>query len=304
MYIPLERVKQLLAEAPKLGHRSQRRTVDQLTGKLRREIRCGIDKHMQAWMVLVDEAVQFFIHFEKYQYSRQLSEETVPFVMQISRTRSTLLSIRELIALGQESPAQALGRIFVEDLEMSMALAEDSAFAKSYADAVDTLKFWQVNIGYGEINARVERFIRLGGGSADECEDRLKYHRSVKSYFSKHIHGDHSVALRVAFAPALSQPGQFYTPTLGALSTNLPHLCMFIADEVHMFSACCINLFTKPSPPAALANYEHNDTLNDFIASAHVLQKLMLEYSEDLYCAQDRITRNELDDEIFDPEQT
>ena len=47
-----------------------------------------------------------------------------------------------------------------------------------------------------------------------------------------------------------------------------------------MFAACCINPFIGPNPPLAFSNYEPSGEMDDFIASAHVLQELAVKYLE------------------------
>ena len=282
MRIPRAQLAQLVASAPRLGRAPRRHYIGRLTNKLRSDIRVAIAKHMQPWMLLLDETVQFFIHFERYQYSRRLTGESSPFALQVSRLRSCALAIRELVALGQEAPAHVLARAFVEDVELAMALAADPAFAIQYSNATDESAFWKKYIGYGKINARVEQFLRRAGGTAEQIDEHIGLHKQVKNSLSGHVHTASYSSFRAAIVPSLSHPGMFHFRELGALSAHLPRLCLFLANETHVFSACCINLFIRPDAPAALMSYKPTGLLGDAVASAHVLQKLLANYGGEL----------------------
>jgi hypothetical protein len=161
-------------------------------------------------MVLLDEAVQFFVHFERYQYSRPLTTESSLFAQQVSRLRSDAISVREVIVLGQEAPANVLIRSFVEDIELAMAFAIDPSFAAAYSEADDQTAFWRNQIAYGRIYAKVSEFLQRGGSEAAEVESRITYHKQVKDALSGHVHSARHSTLRAAAAPSLSHPGMFH----------------------------------------------------------------------------------------------
>lgn len=282
MRIPRARVTEILATTPGYKRAPRRHDINRLTAKLRADLYKQIAKHMQPCMLLLDEVVQFFIHFERYQYSRKLTAESSLFAQQISRLRSDVISIRELITLGQEVPALVLARAFVEDIELAMAFAIDPDFAVSYSAADDQTAFWKSQIAYGKIYSRVEAFIQQACLPAEEVESHIAYHKAVKSSLSGHVHSARHSIIRSAAVPSLVRPGMFHLGQLGALSAHLPSLCLFLADEAYMFSACCIKLFIKPNPPHAFMNYKLTGVLDDVIASAHLLQELHCQYMEDL----------------------
>lgn len=282
MQIPPSRVAEILRTAPHLARAPRRYVVNRRIAKLRAELRREIDIHMQPCMVLLDEVVQFFIHFERCQYSRQLTSESAQFAQQISRIRSDAISVRELIVLGQEAPAHVLARSFVEDIELAMAFAIDSDFSASYSKADDQTAFWRSQIGYGKIYSKVIEFFRGAGGDLAETESRIAYHKGVKDACSSHVHSASHSTMRSAFVPLLSHPGMFKVGGLGGLSDGLPRLCLFLAEETHVFSSCCIKLLIKPNPPSALAGYGLTGVFGDVIASAHLLQELCLQYFDDL----------------------
>lgn len=240
---------------------------------------------IHAPMVLLDEAIRFLIAFEDYQYTRQLLAESSTFALQLARLRGDLLSIRELILLGQESSALALARVFVEDIEIAMSIAIDPLFANEYRSAEAEDSFWSKNIGYGNIYPKIKNFFERGGGSIDQVTADLDYHKRLKTFLSAHIHPTHSSALRTAFPPALHRPGAMFARPLGVIGSNLGPLCLFLAEEVHSFAACCINIFIQPDPPPALAGYKPNGQLDDAIGAAHVLQELVLKYADSLRAA-------------------
>ena len=99
------------------------RRIHTLRSKIAREI----DRHMQGWKVLLDESVQFWILFERLQHSRRFNKRTSVFAMQLAKLRSTVISIREVILLGQDIPAHTLTRAFVEDIEVASPVTPHGA---------------------------------------------------------------------------------------------------------------------------------------------------------------------------------
>ena len=285
MPITLDKVKKLVESAPKTGRKSRFHSLDRIVSNLRSDMRSNISNHMLPWMLLLDEAVKFFINLEKYYYSRTLTEQTSPFAAQISLTRGCIFSIRELITIGQQSTTMALSRVFIENTELLMALAEDPEFAQAYCKPENSEKFWNKHIGFGKLTPRVERFISTATGETKSTN--LDHHKRLKSYLSGHIHGSHNAAFRVAFPPSLEHPGLFHELPLGSLDTNFPALCRFIAEETHLFATCMLNIFTKPNPPPALENFIVSDLLGNTITSAHVIQGLLLEFGERLIVLED-----------------
>jgi hypothetical protein len=241
-------------------------------------MRKDVDAHMQAPFVLLEESVRFVLAFERFQYTRApLGPKINEFVFQLSRVRGDLLSIRELILLGQESAALAIGRVFLEDLELVMALAIDPDFALEYGEAPDAAVFWSKKIGYGKIKPLVERFVKRGGSNDEETNNMLQHHRDLKTFLSQHVHPNHTTAFRAAFPPSLESPGLVAYRPLGHVGSSLWPLCLFVADAIQMFSACCINIFIRPDPPPALADYKPTIDLSEAIGHAHVLQEIIVD---------------------------
>jgi hypothetical protein len=241
-------------------------------------------------MVLLDESVRFVVALERYQYTLKMPPEAMPFALQLTRVRSDLISIRELVLLGQESAALAVARVFLEDIELAMAAGVDPGFALAYRDAEKAVDFWSKNIGYGKIYPFVQKFIQRGGGSDDQVAAKLANHKALKSFLSSHIHPTFSSAFRSAYPAALERPGMFFERPLGWVGESLWPLCLFVAEDVYSFSACCINIFIRPSPPSAFAGYLPSGELDDAIAVAHVLQELWLKYANDLHGAHEVAT--------------
>lgn len=282
MRISPEQLANISATAPQISRPPRRRDIARLINKLRNELKRDIEQHMQPWMLLLDESVRFFIHFEQYQYSRDQTSESSPFVQQISRLRSDAVAIRDIVALGQEGPAYALARFFIDDVELAMALAADPEFAIQYFNAEDGAAFWKNNIGYGKIYTRVERFLELGGGTIEQVREHIDLHRSMKNALSGHVHTDSFSSFRSGAVPSLSHPGMLHVGQIGALSAHLPRLCLLVANEAHVFSASCINLFIRPDAPPALKGYKPTGLLGDTVASAHVLQELIVTFGAEL----------------------
>ncbi len=243
MLISEEKIKEFVSSAPGTAGKAKYRSLNKIISKLRSNIRAEISTNMQGWLVLLDESVKFFIYYEKYQHSLKLTSQTSPFAMQLSAVRGIVLSIRELVLLGQTSTAQALCRNFIEGIELLMALAEDGEFAEAYFNADDEENFWRKYIGYGKITPRVERFITLGVGNSHLSH--LNYHRKLKKFLSGDVHGSASSAFYMMFSRSISQPGSFAVGTIGAIDPNMRTMCRVVASETQLFSACVINIFTK-----------------------------------------------------------
>lgn len=80
--------------------RPKRKSIDRLLGQLRRLMRIDIDSHLQAPMVLLDEAIRFLLAFENFQFARGLTSDSRDFALHTARLRSDALAIREMITLG------------------------------------------------------------------------------------------------------------------------------------------------------------------------------------------------------------
>jgi hypothetical protein len=283
MRIPADEVQALISSASHSHNRRRPKhpSIDRMVRALRSSMRKSIDENLQAPIVLLDEAILFVIAFERYQYTQVNS---FPFALQLTRVRGDLLSIRELIFLGQESAALAVARVFIEDIELAMGIVVEPEFALAYSDTEkDENKFWKDKVGYGKIYPLVQRFIERGGGNEEEVAAKLEFHRAMKNFLSDHIHPTFYSAFRTAFPVALKNPGMFVDRPLGILGEHFWPLCLFLAEEIQMFAACCINMFIRPDPPAALAGYIPNRELDDALAAAHILQELSKKYVDKLH---------------------
>jgi hypothetical protein len=283
MRIPEEEIAAAVDEAPRVKRRARRRSLDRLVSATRRKVRNAIASQMSGPFFLLEEAVRFMLSFEEYQFSRELTKESSPFALHTTRLRTDLFSIRELIGMGQETSALALARVFVEDLEIAMALGIDPEFAVAYFESSDKDEFWSSQVGYGKLYPRVRKFLARGGGDDESTDGRIDHHRRVKTFLSGHVHPSSSAAFRAAFPPSLEHPGHMARRPLGYVSDNLAPLCLSIAEEVRVFSGCCINMFIIPDPPPAFANYEPSGLMDDFLAAANVLQELGMKYHDEMW---------------------
>lgn len=283
MQIPRSHIAQIIANAPRVTRAPKRHHIARLIEKLRSKLKVNISKHMQPCMILVDEAVQFFVHFERHVHSQNLTKTSSQFAGQVSRLRSDVIAIREVIAVGQAAAAAVLVRAFVEGVEMAMALAIDDALSSAYAEADDQTAFWRHEIGYGKIYPRVEAFLKRAGDTREETQEHIARHRAVKDSLSGHVHSARHSAMQSAFVPSISHPGMFHFGELGALSAQLPGLCLVVANETYVFSECCISMIIKPNPPKALENTRMpTGVFGDVVASGLVIRELLLKYGNDI----------------------
>lgn len=287
MRIPVQEILAAVDSAPSVKRRARRKSIERLVSLNRSKVKSAIASQMPGPFFLLEEAFRFMHAFEEYQFSRELTKESSPFALHITRLRSDLLAIRELVVLGQESSALALSRVFVEDIEIAMALAIDPSFAVEYFESSGKGDFWSSKVGYGKLYPRVRKFLDRGGSDGQSTEDWVNHHRRMKTFLSSHIHPSSSTAFRTAFPASLEHPGLMARRPLGYVSENLAPLCLYVAEEVQVFSACCINMFIKPDPPPAFVDYEPSGLMDDFLAAANVLQELGLKYHDDLWSQQD-----------------
>jgi hypothetical protein len=287
MHFSRELIAAIVKGSPKLVASTKRRNLARSIQILRTRLSGQIESHMQPWMVLLDESVSFLINFEQYLLSKQHTAATSAFALQVSKLRSVSLSIRELVALGQEAPAAALLRILVEDIELAMALADDAEFALAYSEAEETEAFWRKHIGFGKLAPKVTSFLTRAGLPESGIARYLENHRDSKSALSSHVHTANHSAFRSGAVPSLTQRGMIALGGMGALSAHFPRLCMSVAEETHIFATACIKVFTRPEPPPALADFTPAKLLSDAVVSAHVLQHLLIEHGDKLSIACD-----------------
>lgn len=283
MRITPEELASLSALSPVTTRRPKRKSIHRLLNQVRRSMRADIAEHMQAPMALLEEAIRFLLAFENFQFAQGLIVENRELAVHTTRLRSDLIAVRELVAFGQESAALAIARVFFENIQIAMGLAIDPAFSLPYGEATKDSDFWSKQIGYGKIYPRVRKFLAAGGGDPDTVDGKLAHHKELKSFLSGHIHPTTSSAFQSAFPPALGDPGMLLERPIGSVSRNLRPLCLTLADEVHMFAACCMNMFISSNPPPALSGYKPSGEMDDFLDAASVLRELIVKYLEPLW---------------------
>jgi hypothetical protein len=232
---------------------------------------------------MFEEAINAVLAYDAYQHGQKPGNaETVPFKFALSRVRADLVSIYQLAIIGQESSALAVGRIFLEDIELLMAVAASPAFSRDYHSAEPEHEFWRKRIGYGKIYPLVEEFIFRGSTDIDIAKERTQHHKDLKNFLSGYVHPTMSSAMRVVAPPALDTAGLLVDRPMGWFGINSARLCLYLCDEVQMFIVCCINLFIRPDPPPALANHQPDRALAAFFVHAHTLQELVNKYASEL----------------------
>ena len=289
MRIPTERLAQIDADAPELGFKASQISLAAKMRRVNASVRKQIEEHHQGAFALFEEAVKFIIAFEAFHLQRKKHpKEVTPFVLMLARVRGDLLSIRNLLLAGQESSALAVGRVYMEDIELAMATAVDPEFALLFMETKSPDAFWSNNIGYGKIYPYVEKFLHLGKLGKLISVTHTANHRAMKSFLSQHIHPTSSSALRLAVPKALEHPGYCARWPTGWFGETSGRLCLYIADDVQAFAATCINAFIRPNPPPALADYKRSKALTTFMRPAHNLQTLLRRYSKRMYVEYDK----------------
>ncbi|HET9048974.1 MAG TPA: hypothetical protein VFN29_08455 [Chiayiivirga sp.] len=242
----------------------------------------GIDAHLQPWFVLLDEGIQFFVQFERYLYEAPLSSNLTGFAVTVSKLKRDVISIRDLLAIGQDMTARVLARTFIEDIEIAMALALSSETCEAFASTNDTNEFWNKHIGYGKVYEKVRQYLLACGideGRANLFVDR---HREAKKMFSESTHGGRQSSLMSAFAPSLTDKDEVHFLSLGALTHATAQLSLFIAQEAHAFAGSIVKGTMVAEPLHLFRNFSATGRYMNAAGSAYVLQELLLRYEAEL----------------------
>jgi hypothetical protein len=284
MKIHRKRLDAIRANAPVFGYKPRPVSIQGRVRSSTRKVRDDIRNNHSAALTLLEEAIRFVISFEDYQHFRDdRNKETVPFKFLLSRIRADLIAIHQLLMIGQETSALAVSRVFLEDIELTMATAIDLDFSNGYLDSSSGDAFWSQRVGYGKIYPLVEKFISHGASDSHDAKNHIQHHKQLKTFLSGHVHPSFSAALRTVLPPVLDRPGLFANRPLGWFGTNSARLCLYIADEIQTFSACCINMLVRADPPLALSGFKPDKNMAAFLLPAHTLQELTTRYSHRLH---------------------
>lgn len=275
MKISQKRITAIRAKSPKLGFNPRAISLRYRLQASQKIVRKDIEENHSAALLLLEEALSAVLSYEAYLHDTYSGTgETIPFKFALSRVRADLVSIYHLLSLGQESSALALARIFIENIQLLMAVAISHEFSREYHSAETNDKFWEKRIGYGRINPFVEEFIFRGSNSHSLAKNQIEQHKRLKNFLSGYVHPTMSSAIRVVLPPAVDTPGHFLNRPLGWFGINSARLCIYLADEIQTLLVCCINLFIRPDSPAALADHYPDKALATFFVHAHTLQHL------------------------------
>jgi hypothetical protein len=249
---------------------------------LRRRLSTQIDAHLQPWFVLLDESIQFFVQFERFLYEAPMSSELTAYAVTISKLKRDVISIRELLAIGQDTTARVLARTFVEDIEIAMALALSADTCKAFATTDDTNDFWNRHIGYGRVYQQVHDYLLACGVEDERARQLVDRHRDAKKLFSEPTHGGRQSSLMSAFAPSLTEPDRVHFLSLGALTYVTPQLALFIAQETQAFAGSVAKGLTVREPLHLYRGFLPTGQHMNAVAAAYVLQELLVRYEAEL----------------------
>jgi len=288
MRIEVSVVEELAAKASRLQIAAVvpadcgRINVDNEIHALRQRIAKRIDQHLQAWFVLLDESIQFFVQFERYMYEFPLSSHLACFAITVSKLKRDVISIRELLAIGQDANARVLARTFIEDMEIAMALALAADTCEAFAKAEDTNDFWNKHIGYGKVYDKVFQYLL----ACDVVEERARFlvdrHREAKKMFSESTHGGRQSSLLSAFAPSLTDSDEFHHLSLGALTHATSELALFVAQETHAFAGSVVKGAMASEPLHLFDDFVITGRYLNAVGSAYVLQELLIRYESEM----------------------
>lgn len=257
-------------------------SVDMELQALRKRLANRIDEHLQPWFVLLDESLQFFIQFERYLYEFPLSNRLTGFAITVSKLKRDLISIRELLAIGQDMTARVLTRTFIEDIEIAMALALSAETCDVFAVTHDTNEFWNKHIGYGKVYDKVHQYLLACGTEEGRAASFIDRHREAKKMFSESTHGGRQSSLMSAFSPSLTDRGEVHFLSLGALTRATAQLALFVAQETHAFAGSVVKGTMVLDPLHLYVKFPITGRYMNAVGSAYVLQELLIRYESEL----------------------
>lgn len=241
-----------------------------------------IDEHLQPWFVLLDESIQFFVQFERALYEYPLSSHLTGFAVTVSKLKRDVISIRELLAIGQDMTARVLTRTFIEDIEIAMALALSAETCEAFATTHDTNEFWNKHVGYGKVYDKVHQYLLACGIEEARAASFVDRHREAKKMFSESAHGGRRSSLMSAFSPSLTNREEVHFLSLGALTYATAQLALFVAQETHAFAGSVVNGVMVSEPLHLYCDFPITDRHMNAVGSAYVLQELLIRYEDEL----------------------
>jgi hypothetical protein len=266
--------------------RPKRRSIERQLQQLRGHVKGEVMEHMAPWLMLLDESVRFFICFNELLDTHPFTRVKGTFAMEVARLRSHVVAIRDLVMLGQESPAHIIARSFLDDIEIASVVVGDPDFAIAYMsedDDHDQEKFWRTNIGYGRIYSRYEAFLVNAGLSIDAAREQVDYHREMKNALSSYVHPSPASTFRALAVPSWIYPGRFKVKGVGHTSIHMPKLCLFIARESSAFASTMMTLIIRSGCPEALEGIEPCKEFQSASDTTFLLQELIETRGEELY---------------------
>ena len=241
------------------------------------------DEYLQPWFVLLDESIQFFIQFERYLYEVPLDSNLMGYAVTVSRIKRDIISIRELLAIGQDIAANVLARTFVENMEIAMALALNAETCKAFAETDDTNAFWNKYIGYGRVYEQLLQYAGACDVDQVHATKLVERHREAKKRFSESTHGGRNSSLFGAFSPSLTNSDEVHFLSLGAHTWQTQFLALFVAQETQAFAGSMVKGMMRPNPLHLYKAFRTTGRFMNAAASAHVLQELVGRYEESLH---------------------
>lgn len=256
--------------------------VDRELTRLRARLRVEIDGLLQPWFVLLDESIQFFVQFERFLYEVPLSSALTAYAITVSKLKRDAISIRELLAIGQDMGARVLARTFVEDIEIAMALALSPETCEAFRATSDTNEFWNRHIGYGRVYDKIREYLLACGVEHHRADLLVERHRDAKKMFSETTHGGRNSALLSAFPPSLTDRSQVHFLSLGAVTYATAELALFVAQETHAFAGSVVKGTLQARPLHLFESFEVTGRHMNAVSSAYVLQELLVRYEGEL----------------------
>lgn len=242
---------------------------------LRERLAQRIDQYLQPWFVLLDESIQFFVQFESYLFEAPLSSDLTGFAITVSKLKRDVISIRELLLIGQDATARIVARAMVEDVEIAMALALSAETCAAFAGTDDSNDFWIKHIGHGRVKEKLLQYLAACEIDEQSARALLERHRAAKKHFSESVHGGKRSSLASAFAPSLTNPDELHFLSLGAVTGATADLALFVARETQIFAGSVVKGRMTEKPLHLFREFRITGRFMNAAGSAYVLQSLL-----------------------------
>ncbi|MDH5471644.1 MAG: hypothetical protein OEY61_02220 [Gammaproteobacteria bacterium] len=266
---------------------AERVDIDKELIRLRSSTRRLASKHLQLWIILIDEGIHFLIHLERLLATRdKMGVTRFNLLTLIAKLKSLAISFRELILLGQADSSRLLLRGFIETSDITLPAMADPIFCAEYAEdnpEHDDNKFWKNKIAYGKIYPVIKSALKKADFEDDQIDSLIQWKKNWKSQLSGAVHAASWSSFQSCLIPSLSEPGMFVEHPFGHLSAYSPELCNVIIQELLILSSTFEGLLVSTNMPSHLKGYPTGPEYASTLSSSNTMHEFFYKFYDDLF---------------------